>query len=116
MDVAIDKGVTVGSSNVDLGDVLTKRARDGLVELASKYFGKLTTGAVHFAREGINYRCTVNVQAGGLPMVASEAQHKDAYVALDLALDKAGKQMRRMKHERRDDKPERHDKGMREIL
>jgi ribosomal subunit interface protein len=116
MDVAIDKNVTVGSSNVDLGEVLTQRARDGLVELASKYFGKLTNGAVHFTREGINYRCTISIQAGGLPLVASEAQHKDAYAALDLALDKAGKQMRRMKHERRDDKPERHDKGMREVM
>jgi ribosomal subunit interface protein len=116
MDVAIDKAVTVGSSHVELGDVLTQRARSGLVDLASKYFGKLTTGAVHFAREGINYRCSVNIQAGGLPMVASDAQHKDAYTALDLALDKAGKQMRRMKHERRDDKPERHDKGMREVM
>jgi ribosomal subunit interface protein len=116
MDVAIDKAVTVGSSNVELGDVLTQRARQGLVELASKYFGKLTTAAVHFTREGINYRCSVNLQAGGLPMVASEAQHKDAYAALDLALDKAGKQMRRMKHERRDDKPERHDKGIPEVM
>jgi ribosomal subunit interface protein len=84
--------------------------------LASKYFGKLTNGAVHFNRDGINYRCTVNVQAGGLPSVASEAHHKDAYAALDLALDKAGKQMRRMKRERRDDKPERHDKGMPEVM
>jgi len=115
MDVAIDKDITIGSSNVDLGEVLTERARKGMIDLASKYFGKLTKGAVHFTREGINYRCTVSMQAGGLPMVAAEAQHKDAYTALDQVLDKVAAQMRRLKRERRDDKPERHDKGMPEI-
>ena len=116
MIVAIDKNVTVGSSNVDLGDVLTQKAREGLVQLASKYFGKLTSGAVHFSREGHIYRCSISAHAGGLPMLTGEDKHKDAYTALNHALDKVAHQMQRLKRERRDDKPERTDKVMREVL
>jgi ribosomal subunit interface protein len=116
MIVAIDKNITVGSSNVDLGDVLTQRAREGLVELASKYFGKLTSGAVHFSREGHTFRCSISAQAGGLPLITGEDENKDAYAALGHALDRVAKQMQRLKRERRDDKPERTDKVMREVL
>ncbi len=48
MDVEIGKNITVGSSNVEVGEALSSRARKELVDLASKYFGKLTTAAVHF--------------------------------------------------------------------
>jgi ribosomal subunit interface protein len=97
--VAVDKEVSVGSSNVELGEALIDSARQGVLELAGKYFQRITVGSVHFAHEGINYRCTVNVQPGGLRMATGEAQAKDIHQALAAALDKAGTQLRRMKRE-----------------
>lgn len=110
MQVEIDREVTVGSSNIDLGQALIESARRGVLELASKYFGKITTGSVHFSREGVNYRCSVNIQPGGLEMASADAQAKDPHLSLEAALVKAGKQLRRMKRSQREDKPIRVDK------
>lgn len=104
MQVEIDRPVTVGSSNIDLGQALIESARKGVVDLAAKYFGKITTGAVHFARDGINYKCSVNVQPGGLEMASAEAHAKDAHQSLHAALEKVAKQLRRMKQSQRDDR------------
>jgi len=98
------KNITVGSSNVEIGEALAERARKELVDLASKYFGKLTSAAVHFSREGYLYRCSVNLQPGGVAMLSAEAQFKDAHGALDMAIDRVRTQLSRLKRERRDDK------------
>ena len=110
MRVEVDREITVGSSNIELGQALIETARQGVLELASKYFGKITSGSVHFTREGVNYRCSINIQPGGLEMTSAEAQAKDARQSLEAALDKVGKQLRRMKRSQRDDKPVRPDK------
>jgi ribosomal subunit interface protein len=99
---SVDRAVTVRSSNVDLGDALRRHSEEGVLRVASKYFGRLNAGAVHFNKEGINYRCTVNMQMGALPMASAEAQNKDIYMAFNAALDKVGKQLRRQKRELRD--------------
>jgi len=115
MDVLIDKAITVGSSNVEIGEALAERARASLSDLASKYFGRITTGSVHFGREGIDYRCCVNMQCGGAPMMSAEANHKDPHVALAVAVDKLGKRLRRAKRGLRDEKTGASPKGMPEV-
>ena len=84
--------------------------------MTSKYFGRLNTAAVHFTKEGITYRCSVNMQMGALPMKSAEAKAKNIYLAFNSALNKVAKQLRRTKRELREDKPERLDKdaGLRE--
>src|SRR5215212_2463135 len=106
----VDKNITVQSSSIDLGSSLPGHVRDSVLRVASKYFGRLNTASVHFNREGITYRCSVNMQMGGLPMKSAEARDKDIYVAFNAALEKLGKQLRRTKREVREDKPERVDK------
>ena len=108
----VDKEITVQSSNVDLGDALPAHARESILRVSSKYFGHLNTAAVHFTKEGMNFRCTVNIQMGALKMMSGESQNKDAYAAFNAALSKVGKQLRRAKRELREDKPERLDKDM----
>ena len=115
MEVAIDKAITVGSSNVETGEALAERARSALSDLASKYFGRITAGSVHFGREGLDYKCSVNMQCGGVPMMSAEASHKDPHVALTVAVDKLGKQLRRAKRELRDEKTGVGPKGMPEV-
>jgi ribosomal subunit interface protein len=106
----VDKDITVQSSNVDLGSSLPTHARESILRVASKYFGRLNTASVHFNREGITYRCSVNMQMGALPMKSAEARDKDIYLAFNAALDKVAKQLRRTKRELREDKGERVDK------
>ena len=106
----VDKDITVQSANVDLGSSLPEHARESILRVASKYFGRLNTASVHFNREGITYRCSVNMQMGALPMKSGEARDKDIYVAFNSALNKVAKQLRRTKREVREDKAERVDK------
>jgi ribosomal subunit interface protein len=106
----VDKNITVQSSSIDLGSSLPGHVRDSVLRIASKYFGRLNTASVHFNREGITYRCSLNMQMGGLPMKSAEARDKDIYVAFNPALEKVGKQLRRTKREVREDKGERVDK------
>jgi len=115
MQVSIDKAITVGSSNVEIGEALAERARSALADLASRYFGKITTGSVHFGREGVDYRCSVNMQCGAVPMMSAEASHKEPHVALTFAIDKLGKRLRRAKRERHDSKIGHGPKGMPEV-
>ncbi len=96
--------ITVQSSNVDLGEVLPRHARESIERVAGKYFGHLTTAAVHFTREGQSFRCTVNIQMSGAKMVTGETLSPDAYQAFNTALSKAAKQLRRKKRELREDK------------
>jgi ribosomal subunit interface protein len=107
---SVDRAITIQSSNIRLGDGLPDYARDNILRVASKYFGRLNTASAHFAKEGITYRCSVNMQMGGLPMKSAEGKDKDIYLAFNAALGKVAKQLRRTKRELREDKAERTDK------
>jgi ribosomal subunit interface protein len=107
-----DNIVSVESANVHLGDGLPVHARESIRRVAGKYFGHLSTASVHFGREGRDYRCSVTMQMGGLPMRSGEATSKDIYAAFDAALAKVAKQLRRAKRALRADQPVRTDKDM----
>ena len=107
-----DKAITIQSSNIHLGDGLPNYAREGILRVANKYFGRLNTASAHFTKEGITYRCSVNMQMGGLPMKSAEAKDKDIYLSFNAALAKVAKQLRRTKRELREDKTERTDKDL----
>ena len=109
---AMDRAISVQSSNVDLGETFRDHAKQSIMRAAAKYFGHLNTAAVHVTREGLDYRCTVNIQMGALKMMSAEAQNKDCYAAFNAALSKAEKQLRRAKRELREDKASRVDKDM----
>src|SRR5919199_6760366 len=108
----VDKNITVQSSSIDLGSSLPEYARESILRVAGKYFGRLNTASVHFNREGITYRCSINMQMGALAMKSAEARDKDIYLAFNSALNKVAKQLRRTKRELREDKPERVDKDV----
>ena len=69
-----------------LGDRLPGHARESIQRLAGKYFEHMSSASVRFGREGNDYRCTVIMQMGDLPMRSGEATSKDIYVAYDAAL------------------------------
>jgi ribosomal subunit interface protein len=105
-----DNRILVQSSVVDLGDAFPEYAKSGIEKVAGKYFGHLSSASVHVTKEGITYRCTVNIQMGALKMMTGEAKDKDLYTSFRAALQKAAKQLRRSKRELREDKAERLDK------
>src|SRR5919199_201837 len=109
---SVDRNITVQSSAIDLGSSLPEHVRESVLRVASKYFGRLNAASVHFNREGITYRCSINMQMGALPMKSAEARDKDIYLAFNSALNKVAKQLRRTKRELREDKPERVDKDV----
>ena len=106
------KAISVQSSKVELGDTFRSHAQQSIIRTASKYFGQLNTASVHVTREGPFFRCTVNIQMGGLKMMSAEHQHESCYVAFNGALAKVEKQLRRAKRELREDKPTRVDKDV----
>jgi ribosomal subunit interface protein len=81
----VDKAITIQSSNIHLGDGLPDYARENILRVASKYFGRLNSASAHFTKEGITYRCSVNMHMGGLPMKSAEARDKDIYLAFNAA-------------------------------
>ncbi len=108
----IEAPITVQSSTVDLGEILPDYARQSILRVAAKYFGRLTRASVHFNREGAGYRCTVTMQMGGTKPATGEALGETCYKAFDTALSKAAKQLRRKKRAVREDKGTRVDKDM----
>jgi ribosomal subunit interface protein len=101
---SVEKPITIGSANIDLGDALRTHAEESILKAAGKYFGRLTEASAHFNREGLDYRCSVSMKMGGLQRTAAEAQAPDARLAFDQALGKVEKQLRRMKRELREDR------------
>jgi ribosomal subunit interface protein len=108
----MDSVITIQSSSVDLGDSFRDHAQQGIIRVASKYFGHLNAASVYVSREGILFRCTVNIQMGALKMMSAEGQDKDCYLAFKSALEKVEKQLRRTKRELREDKAVRVDKDL----
>ncbi|MGO4388025.1 ribosome-associated translation inhibitor RaiA [Microvirga sp. 2YAF29] len=106
------ENILVQSSNVDLGDMFPEYAKTNIRQVAAKYFGHMIMASVHVSRDGITYRCTVNIQMGALKMMSGEAKDKDLYTAFRSALQKTAKQLRRSKRELREDKAARTDKDM----
>jgi ribosomal subunit interface protein len=107
-----ENSILVQSSTVDLGEMFPEYAKTNIRQVAGKYFGRLSNASVYVNREGITYRCTVNIQMGALKLMTGEAKNKDLYAAFRAALQKAAKQLRRSKRELREDKAERIDKDM----
>ena len=106
------ENILVQSSTVDLGENFPEFAKTNIRRVAGKYFGRLSPASVHVTREGITYRCTVNIQMGALKTMSGEAKDKDLYTAFRSALQKSAKQLRRSKRELREDKAERVDKDV----
>lgn len=105
-----ENSILVQSSTVDLGEAFPEFAKTNIRHVAGKYFGRLSAASVHVTRDGITYRCTVNIQMGALKKMTGEAKNKDLYAAFRDALQKTAKQLRRFKRELREDKAARTDK------
>jgi ribosomal subunit interface protein len=99
-----EDNITVGSAHVDLGESFRAHAENAIRQSARKHLGDLTMASVHVAREGRDYRCSVVMQMGSLPVMTGEAQASEVPLAFKEALEKVDKQARRTKRQLREDK------------
>ncbi len=99
-------------SNEPLSEEFRAHGRAEILKMAEKYFGRLISANIHFTGEGLTTRCNITVQMGGLPLMSADASSKEVRIAFQLAIDKLIAQLRRMKTEMREDKPQRNDKGL----
>jgi glutamyl/glutaminyl-tRNA synthetase len=86
---SVDKAITIQSSNVHLGDGLPTYARENLLRVASKYFGRLNTAAVHLTKEGIAYRCSVSPSSFGGPSASLARTSPSAWMMWSCAKARA---------------------------
>ncbi|CAO4135960.1 HPF/RaiA family ribosome-associated protein [Methylorubrum extorquens] len=100
----IDENISVGSAHVDLGETFRSQAQQRIREAANKYLGNLIVASVHVAREGDDFRCSVNMQPGGTNVVSADAFAASVPLAFRTALTKVEKQLPRTKRQLRDDR------------
>lgn len=99
-----EQNITIGSAHVELGTAFRESADDQIRRVAAKYLHNLTMAAVHIAREGLSYHCSVTMQMGGLNAFVAEGTGKDVPAAFRTALSRVEKQLRRTKRAVREDK------------
>jgi ribosomal subunit interface protein len=100
----VEPVITVDGAGIDLGQFLPGKVREDVRRVTDKYFGRPTGAAVYFSREGSTYRCKLNLQVSGLDIVSAEGFARDGYQAFAHALERAAKQLRRMKRRLVDDR------------
>ena len=92
----------IAGKNIELGDSLQERIRDGFEGAISKYFDRATNGAVTFEKQDheISVSCEVHLSSG-IDLQASGSAD-DPYAALEVALEKLEKRVRRYKRRLKD--------------
>jgi ribosomal subunit interface protein len=96
--------ITVGSAHLDLGESFREDAQQRIRDATNKYLGNLVSASVHVAREGGDFRCSVNMQMSGQDTMSAEAVAENVPLAFRTALNKVEKQMRRTKRLQREDR------------
>ncbi len=105
-DATEDSRITVSGHQVDVGEGLRTYATEQLTGVAAKYFGGVEDVAVTFSRTGKGgFGCSVRVHSGRDLHFDGYGEGAQAHLALNQALGRVAKQLRRRKRALREDKP-----------
>jgi ribosomal subunit interface protein len=88
--------------NLDIGDALRAHITDRLEQVAGKYFTAPIDGRVTLEKEGVEFRAECLVHVGTGIELEARAHANDPYGAVDTALEKLEKRLRRYKRRLRD--------------
>lgn len=104
--------VTVSGRHMDLGDALAQHVQTQMETLSEKYFGRMVTCRVVFAKrsKGRNFTCNIQVLVGRKMHYASNAEFDDIHRCFNQASERMAKQLRRTKRALHEDKPNGHQK------
>lgn len=89
--------ITIKGKHVDLGDALRAHVDDHLEQVVHKYFDRAIEGSVVLSREGHSFKADISVHPLKGVLCQASGEGPDAYVAVDSAMERVGKQLRRYK-------------------
>ena len=94
--------IQIAGKHIDLGDSLRARIEDGLEAAVTKYFDRPSEGHVTVSRDGYQtvVDCSVHLPSGIVLQAHGAAE--EPYAALEVALDKMEKRVRRYKRRLKD--------------
>lgn len=89
--------ITVAGKQVETGEALQTRVREGLNTIARKYFDHAVEANVTFRRDGKGnaFVCDINLKAGRDLFMRGEGEGPDAHRAFDEAAEHVAKRLRR---------------------
>jgi ribosomal subunit interface protein len=89
--------ITVAGKQVDTGEALQTRVREGLGTIARKYFDHALEANVTFRRDGKGHAfvCDINLKAGRDLFMRGEGEGPDAHRAFEEAAEHVAKRLRR---------------------
>ncbi|MFC1673724.1 ribosome hibernation-promoting factor, HPF/YfiA family [Pseudomonadota bacterium] len=87
--------ITVKGKQMDVGDALRSHTEDTLSTAVSKYFDRALDATVVFSKVNSGFHADIVVHAGRGVNVHGQGEAGDAYPALDSALERISKQLRR---------------------
>jgi ribosomal subunit interface protein len=99
--------VTVSGRHMELGESLTEHVQQQMGNLSAKYFGRMVTCRVVFARrsKGRNFTCNIQVLVGRDLHYRSNAEFDNVHGCFNHASERMAKQLRRKKRALHEDKP-----------
>ena len=89
--------VTVSGKQIDVGAAFQGYAEGHLEAVVGKYFDRGIDAAVTISRAGQGMRVDIKVHAGRGFVIQSHGEAEQAHQAFDIALERAGKRLRRYK-------------------
>jgi len=101
--------ITVTGKHMDVGDALRTQVDDRLTESVGKYFDRPVDANVLFSKDRYEFACDATVHLSTGLVAKAHGQHEEVYGALELALEKIEKQLRRYKRRLKDHHQKRQD-------
>ena len=87
--------ITVKGKQMDVGDALRSHTEDSLSSAVTKYFDRALDATVVFSKVQNGFHADITVHAGRGVTVQGQGEAGDAYPALDAAMERISKQLRR---------------------
>lgn len=90
--------ITLTGHQIDLGASWREYAESAIAGVVTKYFENATEATVCVSHEGNDFKTEITVRPGKGLMISSSGQAADAYGALDEAVRKMGRQLKKYKN------------------
>lgn len=87
--------ITVKGKQMDVGEALRTHTQDTVIEAVTKYFDRAIDGNVVFSKVANGFHADITVHVGRNVNVHGQGEGAEAYPALDAALERVAKQLRR---------------------
>ncbi|MBO7332699.1 MAG: ribosome-associated translation inhibitor RaiA [Alphaproteobacteria bacterium] len=90
--------ITITGKHIHLGDNMQAYAENSIAGVVDKYFGSAVSSDILFSREGDAIKAEIIVHPSSGALLKGTAKAADAYVALDQAVARIGRQLSRYKN------------------